>query len=104
MAALSYSLAPTFNRTSPAHLDRDQHHIGLSQNKRLDIGAETSLRKSHLANAGLSQMIINPTIPTIQQVREIRGRDSYTAKLVGATTSLTVPPDYAMTQAGTINQ
>jgi len=55
-------------------------------------------------NAGLNQMVINPTVPTLQQVREIRGRDSYTAKLVGATTSLTVPPDFNMTQAGTINQ
>jgi hypothetical protein len=55
-------------------------------------------------NSGLNQMMINPTVPTMQQVREIRGRDSYTAKLVGATTSLTVPPDFNRTQAGTINQ
>jgi len=30
MAALSYSLAPTFNRASVNNLERDQHHMGLS--------------------------------------------------------------------------
>lgn len=54
MAALSYSLAPTFNRTSINQLEREQHHIGLTGNKRLDINAETNLRRSNLANAGLN--------------------------------------------------
>ena len=35
-------------------------------------------------------MMINPTRPTLQQVREIRGRDSYTAKLVVAPTNFAV--------------
>ncbi len=54
MAALSYSLAPTFNRSSINQLDKEQHHIGLTGNKKLDIAAESSLRKSHLMNAGLN--------------------------------------------------
>ena len=61
MAALSYSLAPTFNRSSHNQLEKEQHHIGLTGNKRLDIAAETNLRKSNLMNSALNQMMINPT-------------------------------------------
>jgi hypothetical protein len=36
-------------------------------------------------------MLINPTIPTRNQMQEIRKPDSYTAKLVSATTMLNDP-------------
>ena len=36
-------------------------------------------------------MLINPTIPTRNQMQEIRKPDSYTAKLVSGTTMLNDP-------------
>ncbi len=88
MAALSYSLAPEFARSTQNQMQREQHHIGFSGNKALDVNSEKQLSKGLLRNAGLHTMIINPTIPSRNQMQEIRKPDSFTAKLVGATTML----------------
>ena len=90
MAALSYSLAPEFSRSTQNQLQREQHHIGFTGNKALDVNSEKQLSKGLLMNAGMHTMLINPTIPTRNQMKEIRKPDSFTAKLVGATTMLPI--------------